>query len=218
MRDDVKKIFLTSIAMFSIPVFAQENNNSDIVNTEKVEKQENSQNNQEVVYDLNFDKNLLNKKEQKCFVPFSSWSKSVNLYNSCDIKVRERTLMVPLMSLQYRIRVAFDEKRPVFYDRIKMELNINCSEVVQNIDFTNWQYFNRDELNWRRTKLDNVNWFLTDSSEKLAKELCEAKLPKVYEKAIFTQKQRQEKWRLAKEREEKRKAEIAKKRIKKKNN
>lgn len=89
-----------------------------------------------------------------------------------------------------------------------MKLNVDCTEVVNNTTINNWTYYNREEENYNKSKLDNVNWFLTASSDKLGKEICEKKLPKIYEKAIEIHKKKQEKWKLAKEKKE------AKKRIK----
>ena len=191
MRDNVKKILAIGITLFSSVIYSGntqaelKENELTIQNNKEINKEIDNKKRkiEDVVFDLNFDKNLLNDTEKKCLVPFSSVDKSVNLYNNCDIQISGKTISIPLMELQNKIKVVYEQKKPFFYDRIKMNLLVNCSELKKNISFKEWKYYNRNELTLSKEKGAGINWYLTASSEKLGKEMCQEKLPKIVEQA-----------------------------------
>ena len=111
-----------TVMSYSSLVFAQENKQnkkenelnkiveqsiSEDIKEKKIEKIE------DVVFNLDFDRNLLSQEELNCYVPFSSWKKSVNFYDKCNIKITEKnTAIVSLMSLQNKIRVIYENNQP----------------------------------------------------------------------------------------------------------
>lgn len=204
----MKNVLIIAIAVFSSSGFAQEKLKNEIKSFEVLTNEKKSaeiNNINDVVFNLDFDKNLLSENDIKCYIPFSSWEKSVNLYNQCSVKITEKNIIViELMSLQNKIRVNYEDNKPIFFDRITMKLNTDCNEVINNTKIISWTYLNREEKTFFKQNLDNVNWFLTASAEKLGREMCEKNLPKVYDKALENQRLKQEKWKANKEREEKR--------------
>lgn len=226
----MKNILIIGLAVVSSSVLAQEKTKDDIKASNEISKNVLAENNkldvkqstsdfelidphnesqtkkiekiEDVVFDLAFDKNLLSTEELSCYVPFSSWHKSVNLYNKCNVEIKENIVNVKLMSLQHKIRVLHENNRAIFFDRITMDLDVNCTDVINTTSIKNWTYYNREDKNLYKAKLDNVNWFLTASSDKLGKELCEQKLPNVYSQAVEAQKLRQEKWKAVREKQE----------------
>lgn len=201
----MKKIILTGVAIFSISSFAEINlinkenvnlNMKEEVNvkeTKELKEDVSKDNRGEQEYDLSYDKNLLNKKESECYVPFSSWHKSVNFYNKCSVEIKNKKLNVEMLSLQNKIRINNEENFPFFYDRITMKYTANCAYATQVAVFNNWSYKNREQESFSKNKMENVNWVLVNSSEKIAAELCSKHLPKIYERALENQKKKLEK-------------------------
>lgn len=87
----MKKILIMGLAFMSYSslVFAQENKQNKIVEQSISEdiKEKKIEKIEDVVFNLDFDRNLLSQEELNCYVPFSSWKKSVNFYDKCNIKI-----------------------------------------------------------------------------------------------------------------------------------